>query len=90
MEIVSGNKKLIYSENYRTRLRSAHGKSTEKIMCPFCKTETVAYTWSLSGCGKKCDTCIDTLHMATGSVMRFKNESDAIKYLKEHKKWKRN
>lgn len=36
--------------------RSAMGKSTVDIICPFCNSQTVAYIWSLSGGGKRC-TC---------------------------------
>lgn len=28
-----------------------------KVVCPFCQTEVIAYTWSMSGSGKKCPKC---------------------------------
>lgn len=34
--------------------RSAHGRSTVTISCPFCSASVVAYTWSLAGGGKRC------------------------------------
>ena len=36
---------------------SRHGRSTMKIECPFCKEMNVAYLWSLSGGGKRCEGC---------------------------------
>lgn len=34
-----------------------HGKSTIKIVCPFCDTKFFAYIWSLAGIGKRCPDC---------------------------------
>lgn len=34
---------------------SGFGRSTVHIECPFCFREVVAYKWSLSGSGKKCE-----------------------------------
>ena len=36
---------------------SEMGRSSIDIICPFCKTEFVAYIWSLCGGGKKCPSC---------------------------------
>lgn len=33
---------------------SEMGRSTVRIVCPFCDQSTRAYVWSLSGCGKRC------------------------------------
>jgi len=35
--------------------RSAHGRSTKIVVCPFCKEETEVYIWSFAGRGKKCE-----------------------------------
>ena len=36
---------------------SRHGKSTVRIKCPFCDEMNIAYIWSLSGGGKRCEDC---------------------------------
>lgn len=33
----------------------AVGRTTLRIICPFCNGTLTAYLWSLSGCGKRCD-----------------------------------
>lgn len=35
--------------------RSAVGRSTIDIKCPFCGDVTTAYRWSLAGSGKRCE-----------------------------------
>ena len=35
----------------------ANGRSFFNIKCPFCNSQIIAYTWSLSGVGKKCPDC---------------------------------
>ncbi len=35
--------------------RSAMGRSTVDIRCPFCRSVTTAYKWSLAGSGKRCE-----------------------------------
>lgn len=39
-----------------TAERSAFGRSTIDIRCPFCSQITTAYVWSLAGSGKRCET----------------------------------
>src|SRR4030095_4133943 len=39
-----------FSDHYR----SAFGKSSIVITCPFCGDKVKAYLWSLAGTGKKC------------------------------------
>lgn len=36
------------------RERSAFGRSTVDIQCPFCGQVVQAYVWSLAGSGKRC------------------------------------
>lgn len=76
-EIPKHNKKTITADNKRFDYRNDFGRKTEHILCPFCNQKTMAFTWSLSGCGKKCDFCKDTLHTAYSSAMRFKTEQAA-------------
>ncbi len=37
--------------------RSAFGRSTVTIRCPFCGHSVEAFVWSLWGSGKRCTTC---------------------------------
>lgn len=83
--IMPVNKKVVLGDNQRFHYSSEHGKSQEEILCPFCNMKTRAYTWSLSGGGKKCDHCKDTLHTTVYSGMRFKTEAEASAKLKELK-----
>jgi hypothetical protein len=34
---------------------AAMGRSSLYIYCPFCARRVIAFVWSLSGCGKRCD-----------------------------------
>jgi hypothetical protein len=48
-----------FSENARrqyrvVRSRTAHGRSSIDIECPFCSTVSQAFLWSLAGGGKVC------------------------------------
>ena len=79
--IITQDRNVLIAENERYCASSNHGKTTEWVLCRFCNTKTLAYTWSLAGSGKKCDTCKDTLHTMTGSAMRFKNSEDVAKKL---------
>lgn len=49
---------------------SEHGSSTVDIECPFCKTITTAYIWSISGSGKYCDGC-DTMLYRSGTAQKM-------------------
>lgn len=31
------------------------GRSSAKVICPFCNYSTRVYLWSFAGCGKRCD-----------------------------------
>ena len=42
------------ASNTQREGRSAMGKSTTIVTCPFCGRDTEAYTWSLAGGGKRC------------------------------------
>lgn len=42
-------------DHQRWRGRSAMGRSTDIIDCPFCQQGTEVYVWSLAGRGKKCE-----------------------------------
>ena len=35
----------------------ANGGSYYEIICPFCNSDIIAYAWSLTGVGKKCENC---------------------------------
>lgn len=48
---------------------SAIGRSSVLIDCPFCEHTTVAFLWSLSGCGKRCPEC-GAMHTAGGWSFR--------------------
>jgi len=37
--------------------KTANGRSTVFVECPFCQTEVEAFIWSLAGSGKKCPKC---------------------------------
>lgn len=50
-------KKVVEKEFTAYLFASEHGKSTIKITCPFCNNDIIAYIWSISGCGKRCDNC---------------------------------
>lgn len=50
--------------------RSAMGRSTVIITCPFCHADIEAYAWSLAGSGKRC-TC-GALHGPHGTSMGWK------------------
>jgi hypothetical protein len=52
--------------------RSAMGKSTVIVTCPFCHADVEAYKWSLAGGGKRC-TC-GALHGWLGGSRRWKPE----------------
>jgi len=34
-----------------------NGTSSIKFNCPFCRATVIAYLWSISGCGKRCECC---------------------------------
>lgn len=53
------------------------GRSTIKAECPFCKTDIEAYTWSISGCGKRCPGC-NAMTSSHGSAYQFKDQVEAI------------
>ena len=36
---------------------AANGRTQDLCECPFCHTQTWAYSWSLAGSGKNCPTC---------------------------------
>lgn len=52
--------------------RSAMGRSTVFITCPFCHDEIEAYSWSLAGGGKRC-TC-GALHGPGGMTTGWKTD----------------
>jgi len=88
MEILDVDKKAVIDViSWRNRY-SDHGKSTIFVMCPFCKKETVAYMWSISGSGKKCNFCTNTLLTMGTAFKRHKTENEAKMYLSEAKKAK--
>lgn len=49
--------------------RSAMGRSTVIITCPWCQADTEAYVWSLAGSGKRCVKC-GALHTYRGISYR--------------------
>ncbi len=51
-------------------LSSRRGRSTGVIDCPFCGTEVVVFLWSVSGKGKKCPTCPDTIILSKKALKR--------------------
>ena len=77
------DKKTVVGSNQRFLGVARHGKTTEQILCPFCEKKTTAYTWSLSGGGKKCDHCENTLHTTINSQYRCKTEQQALVMLAE-------
>lgn len=58
------------ARNSQREGRSAMGKSTVIVTCPFCHAEIEAYKWSLAGAGKRC-TC-GALHGWRGVSRRWK------------------
>lgn len=38
------------------------GRTTIRIICPFCNAKILAYLWSLAGCGKRCDCGVIHYH----------------------------
>jgi len=51
-----------------------HGNSSIDIECPFCKTKTTAYIWSLAGSGKKCIGCGSKHTWIHGTLPLFKKQ----------------
>lgn len=49
--------------------RSAMGRSTGWVECPFCKADIEIYLWSFAGCGKRCK-CGAKLNWITGTASR--------------------
>lgn len=43
-----------WREHVKIDGRHEHGRTTCRIVCPFCKAETEAFVWSLAGGGKRC------------------------------------
>lgn len=84
--ILLNNPHIVHGENQRIKFRSNHGRSTEKITCPFCDKQTIAYTWSLHGSGKKCAFCKDVIHGACASSKKFKTAEEAKAWLDNHLK----
>lgn len=57
-----------------------NGGSFYKITCPFCNSDIIAYAWSLSSIGKKCDNCKAKV------ILNFRTgEFDVCKTIKEGK-----
>ena len=52
-----GNKDVEQKDFTATLFNREHGKSTIKIICPFCGHNFFAYIWSISGIGKRCPDC---------------------------------
>lgn len=61
------------AQNTQCEGRSAVGKSTVIVTCPFCGADIEAYKWSLAGGGKRC-TC-GALHGWLGGSRRWKPKS---------------
>lgn len=49
--------------------RSAMGRTTAWITCPFCGEDVEAYLWSLAGSGKRCPGC-GAVHYGFGCLSR--------------------
>ncbi len=45
----------------------ANGGSYYEINCPFCNFENIAYAWSLTAVGKKCENCKAIINVDTGT-----------------------
>lgn len=58
------------AQNTQREGRSAMGKSTVIVTCPFCHRDVEAYKWSLAGGGKRC-SC-GALHGWLGGSRRLK------------------
>jgi len=82
-ELIDHDKTKIIGDVGRTIISNEFGKRLENVLCPFCKQTTEAYTWSLSGSGKKCAHCKNTLLGAWSAVMRCKSEAEAEKIIGE-------
>jgi hypothetical protein len=59
--------------------RSAMGKSTVIVTCPFCHADIEAYAWSMAGRGKRC-TC-GVLHGWGGLSLGWKTDDSPHTYL---------
>lgn len=49
--------------------RSTMGRKQVYIYCPFCRSEILAYAWSLAGGGKRCDC--GALHGTRGETYHW-------------------
>jgi hypothetical protein len=58
--------------------RSAMGKSTVIVTCPFCHADIEAYAWSMAGRGKRC-TC-GVLHGWGGMSLGWKTDDAPHRY----------
>ena len=59
----------------RYRGRSAMGRSTVWITCPFCDTKVEAYIWSLAGSGKRCPGCGAIHHWLGNCTRKMKGDT---------------
>ena len=50
--------------------RSAPGRSTVVILCPYCNAHVTAYLWSLAGGGKRCEC--GALFGSTGNAYQWR------------------
>jgi len=58
-------------DHERYHFTSEFGRSTDKIICPFCDHPVVVYIWSLAGSGKRCPEC-GAMHSNYGQSYRRK------------------
>ena len=89
LEFQDFNKQVLApTEHYN--FRSAHGKSTVDVLCPFCKEKTTAFVWSLSGGGKRCENCKENVLLnSINAFMRFKTVEEAKEYYENNNQIKK-